>query len=164
MKFIKQIGILFLVLLIVDSKGIGHTQPDELVQTCLRAHNVVRASLGEHELRWSDTLASEAQWWANVLAEQNQFHHEPYRQWGQNLFLIDGGFTSPAGAVAAWAAEASAYDRQQNRCSGGMCGHYTQIVWKDTREVGCAHAWRGMREVWVCDYFPPGNVVGKRPY
>ncbi len=164
MKRSWRSGICFLVLLIMGNKGMGHSQPNELVENCLQAHNAVRAQLGERQLRWSNELASEAQWWANVLAEKNQFAHEPYRQWGQNLFLIDGGYSTPGQAVAAWAAEASDYDRQDNRCIGDMCGHYTQLVWRDTREVGCGHAWRGMREVWVCNYFPPGNVVGERPY
>ena len=43
-------------------------------------------------------------------------------------------------------------------------GHYTQIVWRSTVEVGCAVARSGLHEVWVCRYSPPGNVVGQRPY
>jgi pathogenesis-related protein 1 len=45
-----------------------------------------------------------------------------------------------------------------------MCGHYTQIVWRNTKAVGCAVGGKGAREVWVCDYDPPGNYVGQRPY
>jgi hypothetical protein len=38
------------------------------------------------------------------------------------------------------------------------------MVWRDTREVGCAVATDTEREVWVCEYYPPGNVAGFRPY
>ena len=62
-----------------------------------------------------------------------------------------------------WAAEARNYDYGSNKCSR-VCGYYTQIVWGDAREVGCAVARGGGREVWVCEYDPPGNWVGKRPY
>jgi pathogenesis-related protein 1 len=69
----------------------------------------------------------------------------------------------PEQIVRGWAAEASEYDYRTNECRG-MCGHYTQLVWRDTKEVGCAVARGGNREVWVCDYSPPGNYGGKRPY
>jgi len=45
-----------------------------------------------------------------------------------------------------------------------VCGHYTQIVWRDTKQVGCGVARDNRREIWVCNYDPPGNWVGHRPY
>ncbi len=68
-----------------------------------------------------------------------------------------------AEAVNGWAAEAPGYDIRTNACAG-VCGHYTQIVWASPRAVGCAVASNGYRQVWVCDYDPPGNIVGERPY
>jgi pathogenesis-related protein 1 len=65
--------------------------------------------------------------------------------------------------VGAWAGESRNYDYASNKCRG-VCGHYTQIVWAGTREVGCAVATGGGRQVWVCNYDPPGNWIGKRPY
>jgi len=55
------------------------------------------------------------------------------------------------------------YNYKTNRCKG-MCGHYTQIVWRDTKELGCGVARGGDREIWVCDYSPPGNYQGRLPY
>jgi pathogenesis-related protein 1 len=65
--------------------------------------------------------------------------------------------------VDGWASEAAQYDYKTNRCTG-TCGHYTQLVWRDTKEVGCAVARSANREVWACDYAPPGNYIGMRPY
>jgi pathogenesis-related protein 1 len=45
-----------------------------------------------------------------------------------------------------------------------VCGHYTQIVWRDTTSVGCAAQSCPQGEIWVCDYSPPGNYVGQHPY
>jgi hypothetical protein len=45
-----------------------------------------------------------------------------------------------------------------------VCGHYTQIVWRNTKSVGCAVARGKGVEVWVCNYDPPGNYAGQRPY
>jgi len=65
--------------------------------------------------------------------------------------------------VKLWADEARSFDVRTNSCTG-VCGHYTQIVWRATRDVGCAEATDRYRQVWVCEYDPPGNVVGYRPY
>ncbi|NTZ41505.1 hypothetical protein G7A66_00035 [Altererythrobacter sp. SALINAS58] len=41
--------------------------------------------------------------------------------------------------------------------------HYTQIIWRDTREVGCSTRTGKSEQILVCRYNSPGNVVGKRP-
>jgi hypothetical protein len=43
-------------------------------------------------------------------------------------------------------------------------GHYTQIVWRETKEVGCAIDSAKGQDVLVCRYFPAGNVQGQKPY
>jgi pathogenesis-related protein 1 len=112
---------------------------------------------------WSDELASRAQDWAQTLLAKNQFVHRPKSPYGENLFEIPGAQASSAEVVGAWVAESKNYDYRSNGCRG-TCGHYTQIVWRATTELGCAFARGIRREVWVCEYSPPGNWVGKRPY
>ncbi|MBV8845472.1 MAG: hypothetical protein JO307_21910 [Bryobacterales bacterium] len=127
------------------------------------AHNAVRAKLSLPPLTWSDKLAAVARDWANTLVERNQFVHRPKSMYGENLFEIDGAPATPDQVVKNWASEAANYDYPSNKCKG-VCGHYTQIVWRDTKEIGCGVARKGRREVWVCNYHPPGNWVGQRPY
>jgi len=129
----------------------------------LRSHNEVRRQAGVRPLAWSDRLTAQAQDWANTLLASGKFAHRPHSATGENLFEIRGASATPAEVVAAWAAEASDYDYGSNLCHG-MCGHYTQLIWKTTKEVGCAVAKSGNREVWVCEYAPPGNYIGQRPY
>jgi pathogenesis-related protein 1 len=129
----------------------------------LSAHAAVRAEVGVGPLRWSSQLAAEAQRWARELLARHRFEHEHDLHYGQNLFEIDGGTVLPGDVVRAWAEEKRHYDPRTNTCSG-RCGHYLQIVWRDTQYVGCAAASGDGRQVWVCDYFPPGNIVGERPY
>jgi uncharacterized protein YkwD len=137
--------------------------PSSLARDMLAAHGAVRARVGMAPLTWSDRLAARSQDWADTLLARRQFVHRPNSTYGENLFEITGATASPAQVVNAWAAESRNYDYRSNRCRG-VCGHYTQIVWGDTKEVGCAVARGRGREVWVCNYDPPGNWVGKRPY
>ncbi len=40
-------------------------------------------------------------------------------------------------------------------------GHYTQLIWPRTQEVGCAVAKGAVNDVLVCRYSPAGNIVGE---
>jgi uncharacterized protein YkwD len=128
------------------------------------AHNAFREQAGVPSLAWSEKLALDAQDWADGLLDSGQFAHRPENPHGENLYEIVGGAATPRHVVERWAAEEKNFDYQANQCLLGMCGHYTQIVWRDTRRVGCAVARGGSREVWVCEYDPPGNYIGQRPY
>lgn len=129
----------------------------------IQAHSAVRVRVGLPPLAWSNRLAALAQDWANRSLARGQIGHRPDSPYGENVFAISGGATSAAGVVNAWAAEARNYEYRSNRCRG-VCGHYTQIVWRDTKELGCAVARGEGREVWVCNYSPAGNWMDERPY
>ena len=134
-----------------------------IAQGTLDAHNAIRARVGVPPLVWSDRLVQVAQDWANHLIATGALSHRPNNRYGENIYAIAGGHATPAEVVDLWAKEARGYDIRSNACSG-VCGHYPQIVWGKTRAVGCAVARNPQREVWVCNYDPPGNVVGFRPY
>ncbi|KAJ3695379.1 hypothetical protein LUZ60_000756 [Juncus effusus] len=127
-------------------------------------HNVARAELGLKPLKWDSRVASYAHWYANQRKGDCQLIHSngPY---GENLFWGSGVGWSPQQVVAAWVQEKPQYDYNSNSCHG-MCGHYTQVVWKSTRRLGCAMATcdNGRGTFVVCSYDPPGNYVGIRPY
>jgi pathogenesis-related protein 1 len=137
--------------------------PISLARAMPDAHNAVRNSVGVPPLAWSAQLASVAQGWANHLIAARGFAHRPGNRYGENLYTISGGAASPSQVVSAWVGERRGYDIRSNSCAG-VCGHYTQVVWRTTRSVGCGVATDAEREVWVCDYDPPGNYVGERPY
>jgi pathogenesis-related protein 1 len=119
--------------------------------------------VGGPPLVWSSELARYAQEWAGRLLAWQEFGHRPDRPLGENLFSITGGAATAGMVAGEWAAEAKDYDWRANRCRG-VCGHYTQMVWRETVRVGCGVARGRGREVWVCNYDPPGNWEGRRPY
>lgn len=147
------------------------------IDQMLAAHNDLRQQVGVDDLTWSTDLAASAQSWADYLIENKLFGHSSNRQRqdgyiGENLtgYQASGAGTAyqtPAAAVQGWINESQYYDYETNRCAAGqICGHYTQMVWADTTDVGCgvARTENNNREVWVCHYAPGGNVVGQRPY
>jgi pathogenesis-related protein 1 len=138
-------------------------QDSDLGREMLAAHNALRAKVGAPALAWSENLARVAQEWANTLIAERRFDHRPNSKYGENMFRLDGGRTAPQKVVERWASEQANFNYKSNKCKG-ECGHYTQIVWRTTKELGCAVARGGQREVWVCEYAPPGNYVGQRPY
>ena len=132
-------------------------------QDLLAAHNAVRARMNLPPLAWSDRLAKHAQEWADNLLARGEFGHRPKLTYGENLYEIRGAAATPARVVGAWAAESKYYDYRSNTCQG-VCGHYTQIIWRASKRMGCAAARSGKTEIWVCNYDPPGNWRGRRPY
>lgn len=133
------------------------------------AHNRVRERLGIAPLTWSSELAQFAQAWADKLQRRGcELQHRPRsgpdkQRHGENIYSATGQRSSPGDVVDAWAEEVKDYDARTDRCRG-ICGHYTQIVWRKSQRLGCAMATCGATEVWVCNYDPPGNFLGERPY
>jgi len=138
----------------------------------VNAHNAWRTRAGVLSLRWAADLAAHAQTRAIQLAKQNCAleHGLLPDDEGENLYRASplhrdsGGdafyVVSPARVVDAWGAESADYSPASDSCAPGrQCGHYTQIVWPSTEEVGCGMAvCPSLGQVWVCRYRPPGNV------
>lgn len=153
------------------------------MQGMLAVHNQVRARVGLPPLTWSNELTAYSQDWANHLAVNNscRMKHRSAagrnpKQYGENLYWashmnwsdgrIEPQRVSAAKVAGDWAAEVKDYNHARNRCRrGAQCGHYTQMVWRDTKQVGCAMSLcPNQEQVWVCSYNPPGNWTGQRPY
>ena len=125
-------------------------------------------------LTWSDPTAAIASGWAATC----NYAHNPNRgALGENIYWATGSVPGPAAPTNFWANENQFFNWSTNTCQAGQdCSHYTQIVWSTTTQVGCAIQScdgtfgtppPGVVGAWhyaVCDYSPPGNIVGVRPY
>ncbi|WP_417909204.1 CAP domain-containing protein [Candidatus Electronema sp. PJ] len=141
----------------------------------LSAHNRWRAEVGVPDLVWSESLAQAAQIWAEHLSNNGccAMYHSG-GGYGENIYKVSAVVWSngrreiqtrtPLQIVDGWASEAKNYDYENNTCNG-ICGHYTQIIWRDSTELGCAVAiCPDKAQMWVCNYAPVGNIEGQRPY
>mmetsp|Transcript_14615 Transcript_14615/g.28773 ORF Transcript_14615/g.28773 Transcript_14615/m.28773 type:complete len:385 (-) Transcript_14615:423-1577(-) len=139
----------------------GGQPADYIMQNVLKQHNHYRCLHGVPPLSWNPALAANAQRWAQQTGGVMR-HSSPdfranvagFRQVGENLAK---GATGPQ-AVKMW------YDEIAGSPGGQGCitnfamatGHYTQLVWKSTSQLGC-----GINgDLLVCQYGPAGNVMG----
>ena len=178
----QYVFIVIVFLLSLFSFGRSQAQTQDLQQPMLAAHNPVRKSLHLPSLTWSSELAQYAQQWAQHLAthgckmQHRQHAGQARLQVGENIYWAspvtwsDGRrevqAINAADVVSAWADEAQDYHYASNTCKAGkQCGHYTQVVWRDTKQVGCGMSLcPNQAQIWVCNYDPPGNWVGGKPY
>jgi pathogenesis-related protein 1 len=168
---IAFVSLLALVLFAsTNFKVLGILQDDEEpehMRGMTARHNYWRAELGLPPLKWSNKLAEVAQKWANVLKEKGCKLEHSKTQYGENIYWSWGKKRTPQEAVDAWASEKKDFDFEKLECIGSWykCGHYTQLIWENTKSVGCAVAYcKDGSEVWVCNYEPAGNIVGQKPY
>ena len=177
---IKKVLVLLAVMLFLSCSLYGQSNGRDFVgslltplevRQLLASHNRARAEVGIAPVVWSSTLAIYAQEWANHLASTSgRMEHRPHwgkwkQEHGENLFIGTAGYYGLADAVAAWEREKWVYDgRAVDESNVHAFGHYTQLIWRNTRRIGCAKVECAGNVIVVCNYDPPGNVLGQTPY
>jgi hypothetical protein len=136
-------------------------------------HNKARKEVGVGPLAWSAELSNYAQQWADYLSSKPKIFHSKCvdfngRAIGENIYWSSSyEIHNITDAFRAWYDEKNqyTYSKIKARNSRNMSGHYTQIVWRDTKEVGAGIARTpsgGL--VVVTSYYPAGNIIDELPY
>lgn len=175
--FFIRSGILFIILSVTSAVfyySSTLSAEESFSGEIVAAHNKYRTELGIEGLKWSDILAVHAQKWADHLASlggRSLMHASASERGneGENLWMGSAGYYSLTQMVDGWGGEKKyfVYGTFPNVSSTGNwadVGHYTQVIWKDTKEVGCAKSTAGGYDILVCRYSPPGNYMSRKPY
>jgi len=136
----------------------------------LAAQNKYRAEVSDRPLAWSDDLAAGAQVWARHLAnEVHSLQHSHLPGLGENLAMWTAGRATLTQLVDLWGAEKhyfidSSFPDVSTTGDWKTVGHYTQMIWRKTTNVGCGLARGGGYDFLVCRYSPEGNFMGERVF
>ncbi|KAJ4800800.1 hypothetical protein LUZ62_052046 [Rhynchospora pubera] len=154
-------GFAFVVVLTMINACLAQNSPQDYVN----AHNTARSAVGVGGVTWDSTVQAYAQNYANQRKGDCKLIHSggPY---GENLFWGYGADFSGVYAVNSWVSEQQYYNYTTNTCaSGHVCGHYTQVVWSSSTQIGCARVVCTNGGIFIiCNYYTPGNYIGQKPY
>lgn len=95
-----------------------------------KLHEFYRTQHNAPSLIWSDALANSSMFWAQKCI----WGHSHTPNVGENLAF---GYADMTDSIDAWGLERTNYN-WSNPGFSESTGHFTQLVWKDTKEVGCA--------------------------
>ncbi|KAK7246659.1 hypothetical protein RIF29_41529 [Crotalaria pallida] len=157
----------FCVLALAIVSHVANAQDSK--QDYLDAHNAARSEVNVPNLVWDDTVAAFAQNYADQRrGDCNLIHSGGGGIYGENLAMSTGDM-SGKDAVNLWVDEKPNFNYNEpipNCCVGGQqCLHYTQVVWRNTKSIGCAKVKCNNGGTFItCNYYPPGNYVGQKPY
>lgn len=145
----------------------GLTQQQQ--QDIVNEHNTAyRTPVGAASITWSASLAQTAQAWADNLANNvHTLQHSGQQGVGENIAAASPGSRTVSQMVDQWGAEkadfqAGTFPDVAKDGNWQNVGHYTQVIWGATTQVGCGFATdtNGSWDYLVCQYSPQGNVQG----
>ena len=126
----------------------------------LSIHNAYRAQHCTPPLSWSSSLAAKSRAWAQTLASRCKFALS-HSTIGENAWAGEGRTFSSREIVRSWYIEKNDYNHASGRGRNGrVVGHYTQMMWKGSKSMGCGSAKCGGIKYVICQYRPAGNLIG----
>lgn len=133
----------------------------EFQKQIVRQHNVYRKQHGNvGDLKVNKEMCKTAQQWAQHLADIKKLDHD---RSGQNVAWSNKEGYSGEDVVKQWYREISEVSFSDIESAlDKHAGHFTQVVWKGSREIGIGRAFADNgRDVYVvCNYSPAGNMKG----
>ena len=124
----------------------------------LEAHNKFRAAHQAPPLTWSSALAQDAEVWAKKIAKKGRLEHDDTKD-GENIYMVCGREIDGTDAVNSWYNEVKDYNFGKPGFQSNT-GHFTQVVWKSSEELGIGRAKSADgKEFVVGRYKPAGNMM-----
>lgn len=131
---------------------------DAFGKEALEAHNKFRKAHQSPALVWSSALASDADAWAKKIAREGRLCHDDTSD-GENVFMVCGREIDGSDPVNSWYSEVKDYDFSKQGYQTNT-GHFTQVVWKGSKQLGIGKAKSADGKVFVVGrYRPAGNMM-----
>ena len=150
---------------LIDPSDVNLDDFTQFQQEGLRMHNKYREAHHAPEIKLNKELCEIAQKYADHLVEINVMQHSHARfkgtAMGENLYCCSGFKPDGGMPVTSWYDEMKDYDFKNGRSKGGVIGHFTQVVWKDSQYVGMGISGKNNQYFVVANYFPAGNWDGQ---
>ena len=129
----------------------------------LDTHNYYRRKHHAPPLTINRDLTKIAQKYAERLLATRSFEHSGNKyngkSMGENLYYCSGKVATGEIASYEWYNEIELHNWKKEFQSA--TGHFTQLIWKSTKEVGFGVAHKDKTYYVVANYFPAGNVKGE---
>ena len=142
-------------------KKCGYNQNSELFNFILAAtkkHNIYRACHNAQPLLPNCEIMEISQNYAEIMPNGHS-GTEFYGQWmGENLYWVSGKYPTGEDPVDAWYNEIKDYDFNTHTSKNGKkVGHFTQLIWQNSKEIGIGYYCNNIKCCVVANYFPGGN-------
>jgi uncharacterized protein YkwD len=179
---------IFLLIIILTLVGINFhliskdAKREKFNKAMLKRHNFYRGIAGIPKFKWNKKIEKNAQAWADKLKkshECNMMHSTQasrsnkasFSYLGENLYW---GWSSAGSKISkklafdsvdSWYNEIRDFQYSKKgvvcplRGKKGAIGHFTQVMWSSTKDLGCGYAQckNGTTTIVVCQYGPGGN-------
>ncbi|XP_055338285.1 cysteine-rich secretory protein 3-like [Paramacrobiotus metropolitanus] len=122
------------------------------------------------KMRWSSSAAQKAQDWADQCrGGHNSASERRTTQFGcgQNLLRTFNGPFSWNDVLQIWSTDEARFFRYGHSGNNpSVVGHYVQMIWAGTFQVGCGYRNCGSWQLYVCHYCPSASNYhdALRPY
>ncbi|CAH0766664.1 unnamed protein product [Bemisia tabaci] len=135
------------------------------IDDILAAHNKYRTIHQAPRLTLDPALALRAEHYAEELARRVPRENRTRSLgFGVNTAIFNGDIDVAGDfVVEEWYHQINHYpfDGEPSARELRKVRKFTQVVWKSTEFIGCAQKRNGLRLVFVCYYWPPGNIPGE---
>ena len=131
-------------------------------EICLKIHNQKRDLHDSPHLLKNEELCKLAEKCALDLSNNEDYINCIYKDifLGQNIYIYRGENFRIGNIINEWYKEIYNYRENLNKFQKNT-SHFTQMIWKETKEIGFGLKEKGDTFYIVVFYYPPGNTFGE---
>jgi uncharacterized protein YkwD len=135
--------------------------------SAIKRHNLYRACHNAQPLMFNCEILKISQDYSQYLLDNNKFEHSGntyHGAWmGENLAYTGGYSITGETPTDMWYDEIKDYNFNNPSYQPG-CGHFTQVVWKNSKEFGIGLACANRACYMTANYYPGGNYGYDQDY